>query len=70
MDNLTLFLTIISVVLLIFALIREVICWYFKINQHLENQQKIISELKNLNSIELNKNNDSKGKHLIGNLES
>lgn len=40
----------------VFFLCRELMCWYWKINQHLENQEKIIFLLQKLvkksNSIE------------------
>ena len=39
--------------LAVFAVIREVICWYFKINKRVELQEKILIEL-----VKLNKSNN------------
>ena len=35
--------------LAVFLLIREVICWYFKINKRIELQEKIVVELVKMN---------------------
>ena len=35
--------------LAVFLLIREVICWYFKINKRAELQEKILAELIKVN---------------------
>ena len=40
----------IMMTLAIILLIREVICWYFKINKRVELQEKILAELVKLNS--------------------
>lgn len=35
--------------LFVFAIIRELICWYFKINKRVELQEKILVELVKMN---------------------
>lgn len=45
MENLYLGIVGIFVVIGIFFLCRELMCWYWKINKHLENQQTIIQLL-------------------------
>lgn len=40
---------IIFVSLFIFVLIREIICWYFKINERLNVNKEILAELKKIN---------------------
>ncbi len=40
---------IFMVCLFVFALIRELICWYFKINKKVILQEKILAELVKLN---------------------
>lgn len=46
------FLIVLVICIAIFFLCREVMCWYFKINEHLENQKKIIEKLDKLDDIE------------------
>ena len=36
--------------LAVFAVIRELICWYFKINKRVELQEKILEQLTQINS--------------------
>lgn len=38
-------LILLGVALLVFFLCRNIMCWYWKINRHLENQEKIINLL-------------------------
>jgi len=38
-------IVMIIAVLAVFLLIREIICWYFKINEGIEMQKKILAEL-------------------------
>lgn len=45
-------LIILIICIAIFFLCREVMCWYWKINEHLENQKKIIEKLDKLDEIE------------------
>ena len=40
---------IFMVCLFVFALIRELICWYFKINKKVILQEKVLAELVKLN---------------------
>jgi hypothetical protein len=40
---------IIFVVIVVFALVRELICWYFKINERVDLQKKVLAELVKLN---------------------
>ena len=40
---------IIFITLFVFVLIREVICWYFKINARLDVSKKILAELEKIN---------------------
>lgn len=51
-DNISLPLVYwIIVVIIIIAVIREVVCWYWKINEHLEEQQKqteILEEIRDI----------------------
>ena len=37
------------IVLGVFAIIRELICWYWKINERVDLQKKILAELVKLN---------------------
>lgn len=46
MSNLPILLILLAIAL--FFLCRELMCWYWKINKHLENQDKIISFLQQL----------------------
>ena len=36
----------------VFAIIRELICWYWKINERVDLQKKILAELVELNRVE------------------
>lgn len=47
--NINIFLYIV-LALAVFALIRELICWYFKANEQVKLQSKILDELIKLNS--------------------
>lgn len=40
---------ILMICLFVFAIIRELICWYFKINKRVELQEKILVELVKMN---------------------
>ena len=51
--NLEAIAVFIMMTLAIILLIREVICWYFKINKRVELQEKILAEL-----VKLNKSNN------------
>lgn len=42
----------ICIALFVFILIREIICWYFKINERLETSKLMLIELKKLNNKE------------------
>ena len=46
-------LLVFAICLAVFAVIREVICWYFKINKRVELQEKILAEL-----VKVNKSNN------------
>ena len=50
--NLESIVVFIIMVLAIILLIREVICWYFKINKRVELQEKILAELVKINKVE------------------
>tara|TARA_R110000772_G_scaffold60095_1_gene135613 strand:- start:4417 stop:4644 length:228 start_codon:yes stop_codon:yes gene_type:complete len=41
---------IFMICLFVFAIIRELICWYFKINKRVELQEKILAELVKINN--------------------
>tara|TARA_R110000824_G_scaffold224541_2_gene412192 strand:- start:315 stop:488 length:174 start_codon:yes stop_codon:yes gene_type:complete len=43
---------IFMICLAVFAVIREIICWYFKINKRVELQEKILVELVKLNKVD------------------
>jgi len=43
---------IFMVCLFVFTLIREIICWYFKINKKVILQEKILAELVKLNKVD------------------
>ena len=43
---------IFMICLAVFAVIRELICWYFKINKRVELQEKILVELVKLNKVD------------------
>lgn len=42
---------VLIVTIAIFFLCREIMCWYWKINEHLENQKKIIEKLDKLDQV-------------------
>jgi hypothetical protein len=50
--NLEAIVVFIIMVLAIILLIREVICWYFKINKRVELQEKILAELVKINKVD------------------
>ena len=50
--NLEAIAVFIMMTLAIILLIREVICWYFKINKRVELQEKILAELVKLNKVD------------------
>jgi hypothetical protein len=50
--NLEAIAVFIIMTLAIILLIREVICWYFKINKRVELQEKILAELVKLNKVD------------------
>lgn len=56
----SIFVLIISI--MIFLLCREIVCWYFKINEFIKINKEILSELQNKNNISSarNKNFDEK----------
>lgn len=37
---------IVIITLAVFVLVREIVCWYFKINERISNQKEIINQLK------------------------
>ena len=43
---------IFMICLAVFAVIREIICWYFKINKRVELQERILVELVKLNKVD------------------
>lgn len=45
-------LIVLVICIAVFLLCREFMCWYWKINEHLDNQQKIIEKLNKLDDIE------------------
>ena len=47
MEQIILSITILAVIALVFILGRELLCWYWKINQHISNQAKQIELLEN-----------------------
>lgn len=50
--NLEAIAVFIMMTLAIILLIRELICWYFKINKRVELQEKILVELVKLNKVD------------------
>jgi len=36
----------------VFAIIREIVCWYWKINERVDLQKKILAELVKLNKVD------------------
>jgi hypothetical protein len=55
-------LIILAVLVIIFLICRELVCWYFKINQRLSQQSLIIDLLKDI-KIFLNQSNKQVGTH-------
>lgn len=45
MEQIILSITILAAIALVFILGRELLCWYWKINQHISNQAKQIELL-------------------------
>ncbi len=43
-------LAFIGIIIIIFRAIREIICWYFKINKRVEIQSEILKQLENINN--------------------
>jgi hypothetical protein len=43
---------IFMICLAVFAIIRELICWYWKINERVDLQKKILTELVKLNKVD------------------
>jgi hypothetical protein len=50
MDSMSGLLTLLVITVFIFLIGREFICWYFKINKFVSNQEEIISALKKINN--------------------
>jgi hypothetical protein len=50
--NLEAIIVFIIMVLAIILLIRELICWYFKINKRVELQEKMLAELVKINKVD------------------
>ena len=50
--NLEAIVVFIIMVLAIILLIRELICWYFKINKRIELQEKTLAELIKINKVD------------------
>ena len=50
--NLEAIVVFIIMVLAIILLIRELICWYFKINKRVELQEKMLAELVKINKVD------------------
>jgi hypothetical protein len=50
--NLEAIVVFIIMTLAIILLIRELICWYFKINKRVELQEKILAELVKINKVD------------------
>lgn len=45
-------LIVLIITVAIFFLCRELMCWYWKINEHLENQRKILEKLEKLEKLD------------------
>ncbi len=43
---------IFMVCLFVFVLIREIVCWYWKINKNIMLQEKILAELVKMNRVD------------------
>lgn len=51
-NYLMMFLVFSFVWLLLFLIGRQIVCWYWKINRHIELQEQILVELKKMNNKE------------------
>ena len=49
LNNLPNILGFIAITLFVFILIRELVCWYFKINERVSQNEEIIKQLKRSN---------------------
>jgi hypothetical protein len=49
MDNLGFMIFIVSMSIIGFLILREVVCWYFKINERLSTMNKVLDELVAMN---------------------
>ena len=49
MDNYGFIMFVISMSVIGFLILREVVCWYFKINERLSVSKKILAELEKIN---------------------
>ena len=45
-------LLVFAICIAVFGVIRELICWYFKINKRVLLQEKILAELVKLNKVD------------------
>lgn len=52
MGNLIALIVYVGIIVVIFLLCRELLCWYWKINEHLENQRKILEKLEKLEKLD------------------
>jgi len=50
MGNYGFIIFVISMSIIGFLILREVVCWYFKINERLDVSKKILAELERINS--------------------
>ena len=48
-DQMIFLFKVLMICLFIFVLLREVMCWYWKINKHIVLQEKILKELVKIN---------------------
>jgi uncharacterized protein (UPF0333 family) len=48
-NQVSLIVIILFISLLLALIMRELVCWYFKINKHIKNQEKIIELLSSIN---------------------
>lgn len=51
-------LAIVSIIIVLFLVLREFFCWYWKINKHIEIQEELLENIKEILE-ELKKNNNS-----------
>ena len=49
MGNYGFIIFVISMSIIGFLILREVVCWYFKINERLDVSKKILAELERIN---------------------